>query len=374
MKYLILYICVFSSAYSQSLDELIKQAQSGKLVSSSSISIRTSNGVKTVTVKKDGQVVKVFRKKSDFTQEDIEKYPSGYEAFGGVNEAKEKRVQEAIDSLNAYDPNGLDVYNSLKKKDTFVFFLGDNNDLSTAVHEGLHSLDLELRVGNQAAFKLVDGDFISMPIKQTYLRKVVYDSMLDEKEKEDTYAQIYLTGSSGAQGIHMLLEELNAYAHGNTTTLRLSEGNKSNSYFNVGLSRMMYYTLLYLKFNKQKQSNTWKFMKSDKDFKNVLLSLWRQAEEVVGKSCLSDFVRIDTTDLNKIYTDENILFLSDYFDGEEVFDYVKECQIDYAETLDAINLDLNKGIQSLPDSLNLNREVPQPLDSMNKIKSSGSIR
>jgi hypothetical protein len=205
--------------------------------------------------------------------------------------------------LRQHNPAGHVVIERLKNKEAFDFFSGIQKGksvvdaLDTGVHEGLHLLDGEIERANsqasQASYFLIDQKIVEAPRMKTFHRSQVVKLMTQE-EKADTYVETYLEGTSGAQGLEVLLDELNAYAHGAWTTIELSEGLNERHTINPGLVAMMDFTAKYLRLASEEQKDLYRQMKSSR-YSSTIEALWSQAEVVLNRACASKRAGLDGT-------------------------------------------------------------------------------
>ncbi len=202
--------------------------------------------------------------------------------------------------LRQHNPAGHAVIDRLKNKEGFDFFSGiDRGEsvvdaLDTGVHEGLHMLDGEIeRHDAQASYFLIDQRIVDAPRMKTFHRSQVV-KLMTPQEKSDHYVETYLEGTSGAQGLEVLLDELNAYAHGAWTTIELSEGLNERNTINPGLVAMMDYTAKYLRLASAEQKGLYQQMKGSR-YPTTIDTLWSQAETVLNRACASKRGGLDGT-------------------------------------------------------------------------------
>jgi hypothetical protein len=217
--------------------------------------------------------------------------------------------EQVLDVVRRFDPNGLAIYNAATNKKTFEFFTsqcqltGIIAAAESGVHETLHMVDNGLSNGSTHSFRMTTGQVYAVPFLGTINRDIVYKYLTTSEH--DSYAQIYLTGQSGAQGLAMLLEELNAYTQGNIAAIKVSEGLNENGTFNDGLLHMMYYLTIYLRHVRENDPQTWSMVTAN-NYKNVILQLWRQAENVLNQGADSKNISMDPQYLLKVYDPKNI--------------------------------------------------------------------
>ena len=325
----------------------------------------TPDGKLMATLLENGTAVKVFHNASDFSDDDRESFPDAYKMFtpGGLEALYEDRAvvstkpqpqlteEQAAALLQKDDPNGYSIYQN-GVRETFQFFLSSaqpnsafGEQLDTAVHETLHSLDHKLSSGDKRAYYLINGKTLTVPAQGTFNRSAVNDKL--PTELKDFYARQYLV-TTGAQGLPILLDELNAYAHGGNTELAIAEGTSELQKLNPGLQHMMLFVEYYLRIARTQHTEVEGVLAGD-DFKQAILALWRQAEDVLERACDSDLMISDEAGyvpseqkfLNAVYAPANIAELTKYFDGAETFERPSSCgtstksaALDYAHLAD----------------------------------------
>lgn len=212
--------------------------------------------------------------------------------------------------LKQHNPAGYAVIDRLKQKESFDFFSGMKpgesvvDALDTGVHESLHLLDDQIQSrGSGASYFLIDQRIVDAPRIKTFHRNQVL-KLMNAEEKKDQYVEAYLEGDSGAQGLEVLLDELNAYAHGAWTTIDLSEGLNERNTINPGLVAMMDYTAKYLRIASQEQKSLYQQMRNS-SYAGTIEALWSQAEKVLNRACASKQGFLDGTwkgKLNRLYS------------------------------------------------------------------------
>lgn len=229
--------------------------------------------------------------------------------------------RENIQLLRKFDENGSAILirteSNAAAARTFSFFLnklcGRKRALAlgAAIHETVHILSLthSNRPPSHTFVLIDDQEELHFPIGGTMVRKEVYNYLTEDERNE--YAAIYLRGQSGEQGFSLLLEELNAYTNGEATAISVSEGLKENYKLNMGLTWMMYYIQVYLYHVMNLDPQTIDLI-GRKENVQVVLKLWRQAENVLVKSIKSPFVEVNGDVLRKIYSPVMIDILSRY--------------------------------------------------------------
>jgi hypothetical protein len=207
--------------------------------------------------------------------------------------------------LKQHNPAGYAVIDRLKSKASFDFFSGIEagesvvDALDTGVHESLHILDSEITRRDVAGtYFLIDQRVVDAPRIKTFHRNQVLKLMTAE-EKKGHYVEAYLEGDSGAQGLEVLLDELNAYAHGAWTTIELSEGLNERNTINPGLVAMMDYTAKYLRIAATEQKTLYQQMRSGK-YATTVDALWTQAEAVLNRACASKLGYLDSSWKNRL--------------------------------------------------------------------------
>jgi len=161
-------------------------------------------------------------------------------------------------------------------------------NVGTAVHESVHMMSFSTgNMMNQTLYVLQERFQTINRVKQTYFYRSEVAKYLNPADK-DMYYNMYLTGQSGAQGLNMVLDELNAYSwsvkintiiaknQGFPAGIRTSERD--------GLVTFMLYTALYIKCARLEHQADYKKMSGSAELKNTIKVLWANAESVLNEA------------------------------------------------------------------------------------------
>jgi hypothetical protein len=191
-----------------------------------------------------------------------------------------------------YDP-GHYILTHVKDQSRLPMFVnnGSFQDLvmsaSTAVHEMNHLYGWELGGWSNYAYVLCGESVLVVPNIDTPMRSVVYaiippgigGLLMD-------YADIYLTGSMGQQGMFTLLDELNAYTHSIFVDYQLVDqfpwGMSVSSI--DGIAAFMLFSELYLKWVRENQAGTYNTILATPGVEEMVLQLWSRAEWILEAS------------------------------------------------------------------------------------------
>jgi len=147
----------------------------------------------------------------------------------------------------------------------------------TAVHEGLHFWDFENSDFSTHPFRVRDDLIIATRRLDNFNRGEILT--LHVNVSADRYADVYLTGESGAQGFTILLDEYNAYAHSLASKYctRDALGGSATS-ARDGILTMMYYVELYLKLARTTYPADYAEILADPGHVDAILTIWDRAE------------------------------------------------------------------------------------------------
>ncbi|MGK9086518.1 hypothetical protein KXR64_22565 [Brucella intermedia] len=197
--------------------------------------------------------------------------------------------EKAIGSLKEAAPESYAIYHALSDKSQFKVWLKCDDmqlDLTTAVHESVHTLTEELD-----AYPLISGDKLPR-LRETaafVAPNKIRSALGTFFGRDDLYIQTYLDGegSSSADDFTYLLDELNAYSHDLHVATKLSSLERSSGLdvdHRDGLAAMMAFLIAYLENARTSHPATWKGLGSNPVRSNIKV-LWRQAEETMNASC-----------------------------------------------------------------------------------------
>ena len=100
------------------------------------------------------------------------------------------------------------------------------------------------------------------------------------------YADLYLTGTMGDQGMFTLLDELNAYTHSIFVDYQLVDQIPTGMSISSldGLATFMLFTELYLKAVRETQSAQYNTILATPGIKQLILDLWNRCEWIIDNS------------------------------------------------------------------------------------------
>jgi hypothetical protein len=194
-------------------------------------------------------------------------------------------IAEALANLKSTLPEGFSIYERLKQKSVFTFFIkcGDEIQLgmTTAVHEGVHGLTSELN-----AYPLINGQSVPLVGNQ---RALFRPGLVAPKfNAQSAYVSTYLMPgqATSADEFGFLLNELNAYTHDLNAAVKLRRF--SSTQFDVfhrdGLAALMAFTAAYVGRARKEDATAWTALQQPA-VKTSVSALWAQAEQVMGASC-----------------------------------------------------------------------------------------
>ena len=192
-------------------------------------------------------------------------------------------LKEAVALLRA-DANGMSVFRA-SEPEQFSFWLdcdGMDYDVSSAVHESVHLLS-QAEDTSRYRYLLVGGDTIEVPWTHSPDRSKIVRQL--RKDEKDGYVETYLTGSSGQQGLELVMDELNAYTHGLVTEVALAprnEGTGRRTGARDGVAHFQLYLSLYLRMLKHENPQMYREMSATHG--QAVATLWKQAERALTDS------------------------------------------------------------------------------------------
>lgn len=199
-------------------------------------------------------------------------------------QAEEKPCLKHAVALLRADPNGFAVYRASDRQ-SFAFWLDCDEldfDVSSAVHESVHILS-QAPTTDRYRFLLVGGDEIEVPWSKSPPRSNVVKRL--RKDERDGYVETYLTGTSGQQGIEVVMDELNAYTHGLVTEVALAprkEATGRRSGARDGVAHFLLYLTLYLEVLQHEDPQLYTELSGTHG--QAVATLWKQAEKALGDS------------------------------------------------------------------------------------------
>ncbi len=158
-------------------------------------------------------------------------------------------------------------------------------DLSTAVHESAHIVGLHQRRGRTHVLVLGKKSSLRFPIPKSFHRKEI-KAELPAAINDLSYSSTYLVGKSGAQGIEMLLDELNAYTYSLFTAIAIADQLPKNikQSSRDGLLVFMYYLQRYLSLARRTHTATYKAILKSPALRKTIVELYDRAACVVELS------------------------------------------------------------------------------------------
>jgi hypothetical protein len=190
---------------------------------------------------------------------------------------------QALRDLQRLAPEGYAVYTAVPEKKHFMFFLACDNvqlGLATAVHESVHMI-----TEHKDGYPLINGEVV----KRVHEASRFYPprEIARKFDGSDPYVQTYLRrgAASSADDFVYLLDEMNAYSHDLNTATKVASLNKSDARADhrAGLAALMSFVMSYVDGARQDKAQTWQGLQKPQ-VKQVVLTLWGQAETVLAKS------------------------------------------------------------------------------------------
>lgn len=194
-------------------------------------------------------------------------------------------VERALGYLRQALPEGYSIYDRLKNKSVFTFFLKCGDDvqlgMTSAVHEGAHGLTSELN-----AYPLINGGVVPLvgDMKSLFRPGLVAPRF----NKSSAFVSTYLMpgAATSADEFGFLLNELNAYTHDLNAAVKLKRYSSENYdvYHRDGLAALMAFTAAYVERARQEDAAAWSALQAP-GVRRSVATLWAQAEHVMGASC-----------------------------------------------------------------------------------------
>lgn len=190
----------------------------------------------------------------------------------------------AITTLKRYSPEGFRIFSDYPDKSDFKRWIGCEDvqgGLATAVHETVHA-----ETSRRDGYPLLNGSIAARIAEgpQFYPPKLLRGLF----PAESPYVESYLTtgAASSADHFRYLLDEFNAYTHDLNTVVKLDHVRPDGfeSGHRDGLAALMAFVATYAETARRRHPATWSALVAPAARKTVV-TLWRQAEEVMGRSC-----------------------------------------------------------------------------------------
>ena len=200
-------------------------------------------------------------------------------------QAKQSGCQsQALSNLERLSPEGYAIYTAMSDKKQFLVWLTCDDvqlGLATSVHESVHVLTQE-----QDSFPLINGEKIRRPhqVAKFFAPKLAAKSF----DGRDSYVQTYLRPGSAtsAENFLYMLDELNAYSHDLNSAVKLVSLQRRDRQVDHrdGLTALMAFVVSYTDMAKKSQPAAWQGLQAAEP-KQVIQTLWTQAETVLNASC-----------------------------------------------------------------------------------------
>lgn len=190
---------------------------------------------------------------------------------------------QALGDLKRLSPRGYAIYTAMKDKQQFLTWLTCDDlqlGLATSVHESVHVLTEQ-----HDAFPLINGGQVRRPhqVSKFFAPKEIAGNF-----KSDSYVENYLQPghATSADDFLYILDELNAYSHDLNSAVKLVPLQRTDRTIDHrdGITALMAFVTSYADTAQKKKPTTWQGLQSP-DVKQVVRSLWGQAETVLNASC-----------------------------------------------------------------------------------------
>ena len=200
-------------------------------------------------------------------------------------QAKQSGCQsQALSNLERLSPEGYAIYKAMSDKKQFLFWLTCDDiqlGLATSVHESVHVLTEE-----RDNFPLINGEKIQRPhqVAKFFAPKQTVKNF----DGRDSYVQTYLRPGSAtsAENFLYMLDELNAYSHDLNSAVKLVSLQRRDRQIDHrdGLTALMAFVVSYTDTARKSQPAAWQGLQATEP-KQVIQTLWAQAETVLNSSC-----------------------------------------------------------------------------------------
>jgi hypothetical protein len=192
-------------------------------------------------------------------------------------QAKQTGCQpQALSNLQRLSPEGYAIYTAMSDTCDDIQ-LG----LATSVHESVHVLTEQ---GD--SFPLINGEKIRRPkqVSKFFAPKLAAKNF----DSRDSYVQTYMRPGSAtsADNFLYLLDEMNAYSHDLNSAVKLVSLQRRDRQIDHrdGLTAIMAFVVSYTDMAKKSQPTAWQGLQ-EAEPKQVIQTLWAQAEGVLNSSC-----------------------------------------------------------------------------------------
>ncbi len=162
--------------------------------------------------------------------------------------------------------------------------------LETVVRESVHFLDALLTdETGKPTFYLIDNTTLSISLSEEAMLAVnsaklnaIYNLLSEEEKDNGGYSEEYLTGNYGNQDFFSLLDELNAYANGLNSSIKLPRPKNGNSHSALaGPLAMIVFVLRYYQYHEQVGPTYFKNVLMNGSLRTVVHILINQALDEV---------------------------------------------------------------------------------------------
>jgi hypothetical protein len=151
------------------------------------------------------------------------------------------------------------------------------SNFEVTVHEGQHLWDIRMTSGSWP-YRLRDDLVIRTRVLRNFNRSEILRVHTDPAS--DTYARVYLMGSSGMQGFNTLLDEYTAYVHSLASRYCTRDGLSPSVRISSrdGILTLMYYVELYLRLARTEHPEDYQAILADPEHRRLILTNWDRAE------------------------------------------------------------------------------------------------
>jgi hypothetical protein len=193
----------------------------------------------------------------------------------------------AVELLNRRYADGKYIVDQLNDPNFFDFWFGQGTDsfekvvagLPAAVHESVHKAGFEESTASEYTWIIADNTRWTVTPRPSLFNRSEILGVLPNDEQATSYATTYLTGSSGAQDIENLLDELNAYTVSLYVARALLDQKPPNEQSSIrdGMLTLMLYTEAYLKVAAEQHPSDYQVITGNAQLVDVIQKLWSRA-------------------------------------------------------------------------------------------------
>jgi hypothetical protein len=207
--------------------------------------------------------------------------------------------QMAVNTLRTSAPGEARVYDLLKDKDGFLFYVKCSrsefmSSLTGAIHESVHMLRTQT-----GGYFLLNGSFLKAVEDDEGLMPP--SKILALVDASDDKVQHYIAGDpDGSSGrFATLLDEFNAYTHTLEVTLRLPLQSMV-AYERYSVLSMMQFVKLYAEVARKSSPRSYAaLLRADR--RHVIQVLWAQAQALLDRSCRHTPRQADEDSFTDVY-------------------------------------------------------------------------